>query len=545
MNSPERQVIAIDSPAAVVAARRIARQFATDAGLRVLDQTRFATAVSEIARNALLYASAGRLELAHIAEGRRAVVARVDDQGPGIKNLDDVLEGKHDSERGLGRGLAGTQSLVDEMRIETGERGTTVELVKYVGVRNGRAVPPPIRAEPKRAPRPAPPPRAIELDKDELLDDLREQNDALLQTIQGLVEAERALAKNRKRLALAIDLAGIGTFEWREDGSIACGEHYRSLLGFESAPADVQQMLEHIHEDDRDNVQRELVAVLERAGVASIDFRSTNGRWLSARLCADDVETERGTGMGVVLDVTSHRRAEARARERVRFQQQLIGIVSHDLRSPLQVANTAATLLPELGPLTPEQKKTTSRILSSAHRATRLVQDLLDFARSSLGGRLPVSPGACDLGELADHIAQETKSLDQDHDLELKLDGDLQGTWDADRLSQVMTNLLHNAFLYSPAGSTVTLSVCGRDAATVELSVHNAGEPVPPELLASLFEPLDERTRPENGRTRSSAGLGLFIVRAVALAHGGEARAESTAAGGTLITVTLPRHAPE
>ncbi|MEQ9500816.1 MAG: sensor histidine kinase [Deltaproteobacteria bacterium] len=535
MSKEDHRTIVIDSAANVVAARRLARRYARNAGLKLLDQTRFATAVSEIARNALLYASNGRLELQHAAEGRPAVVACIEDDGPGIDDLDAALAGDATSERGLGRGLAGTRALVDEMSVQTAPTGTRIELKKYVD--KAPVTTPAHASVPSTATEPV-------SETSDLLEDMREQNDALLHTVEGLVHAEQALAQSEKKLALAVELAGLGTFVWREDGSVECDALALQLFGAEAID-NLDALTQRVLPSDRDGVRRQLTDVLETMGDTSIELRTVQNRWLSARLYAGRHDNPDGAGIGVVADVTMRRREAERAKEQIFFQQQLIGIVSHDLRSPLQVVTTAAQLLPEFGELNPQQLKTTDRIRSSVDRAGRLVQDLLDFARSSLGGRLPVTPTALDLGTLVRHIANQTKSLFDEHELVVETSGDLAGRWDADRLSQVMTNLLHNAFAYSPPGSTVTIAADG-DGDRVTLSVHNAGEPVPEEVLPTLFEPLESRKRASSKKAAKSLGLGLYIVRAVAIAHGGTAWATSSEQEGTKILVELPRitHVP-
>lgn len=132
--APAIVTVALRADAAdVVLARQRARQVAELLGFDVQDQTRFATAVSEIARNAVRYAGGGRLELRvdGAAGGPQVLVARVSDRGPGIPALDDVLAGRYVSDTGMGIGIAGTRRLMDHFTLDTkpGE-GTVVELGK-------------------------------------------------------------------------------------------------------------------------------------------------------------------------------------------------------------------------------------------------------------------------------------------------------------------------------------------------------------------------------------------------------------------------------
>jgi signal transduction histidine kinase len=116
----------------LVAARRRARQIAALLGFDEQDQTRIATVVSEIARNALRYGGGGRLEFGvDTREGTQSLIMTVSDRGPGIENLEDVLNGRYESKTGMGLGLTGARRLMDDLQISTGAgKGTTVQMRK-------------------------------------------------------------------------------------------------------------------------------------------------------------------------------------------------------------------------------------------------------------------------------------------------------------------------------------------------------------------------------------------------------------------------------
>lgn len=232
------------------------------------------------------------------------------------------------------------------------------------------------------------------------------------------------------------------------------------------------------------------------------------------------------------------RRLEAEARQLADFEQEILGIVSHDLRNPLSVVRMSASLLLRQRRLDAEQTRTLGRIVSAADRATRLIHDLLDFSQVRLGGGIRIERRAMDLFDLARAVVDELLAANPGRRVALVLEGDGRGQWDADRLAQVLGNLLGNALQHSPADTPVRVCVLGV-ADLVQLEVHNEGPAIPPELLPHLFEPF-RRGSNSSGRTRS-VGLGLYITRQLVLAHGGTIEVESTPGQGTCFRLWLPR----
>jgi signal transduction histidine kinase len=111
------------------------------------------------------------------------------------------------------------------------------------------------------------------------------------------------------------------------------------------------------------------------------------------------------------------------------------------------------------------------------------------------------------------------------------------GVWDPERLAQAVGNLIGNALQHGEPGRPVTLRIAEEEG-RAELSVHNHGPPIPPALLPSIFEPFQRGLHP--GALDGSVGLGLYIVRQVALSHGGEVRVRSVEGEGTTFTLELP-----
>jgi signal transduction histidine kinase len=241
---------------------------------------------------------------------------------------------------------------------------------------------------------------------------------------------------------------------------------------------------------------------------------------------------------------TQHKRrsrAEARASamaRQVEFSELLIGIVSHDLRNPLNVIHLNAALLERSG-LKDELLRCVKRIESSTALSMRLIRDLLDFTRARLGGGIGIVRAPGDIVAVVQQVVDQARLEHPQRPIELHVDGDGTGTWDADRISQVISNLLANAIVYGSADSPVDVRVdC--TGADVLLHVSNGGAPIPADVLPTLFEPFRQHDAAA-GASRRNIGLGLYIVREIVKAHGGTISVASTAGQGTTFTMRLPR----
>jgi signal transduction histidine kinase len=243
-------------------------------------------------------------------------------------------------------------------------------------------------------------------------------------------------------------------------------------------------------------------------------------------------------GVVTLVDVTELRRAEAAARQAAEFGEKLIGIVSHDLRNPLNAIHLASTQLLQSETLSSREQRAAARVARSADRMKRMISQLLDFTRERLGGGIPIRRVPGDLRVVVRQGVEELEAAWPERTVSLRLGtGRYEGAWDADRLVQVVSNLGGNALQYSPPDAPVTFTLQDAGAALV-LEVHNAGNPIPPEALPHLFDPF-RRVSSEGG----GLGLGLYIVEQVVKGHGGRIEVASTVESGTVFRVVLPRGA--
>jgi signal transduction histidine kinase len=223
----------------------------------------------------------------------------------------------------------------------------------------------------------------------------------------------------------------------------------------------------------------------------------------------------------------------------------LLGVLGHDLRTPLGVVHLSASYLLRTDSLTGAQTKAAARILTASERMRGMVKDILDFTQTAFGVALPITPAPTDLAVIARAIVGEVSTLYPDSRIELlPCHGDLAGRWDAARIGQMLANLIANAAQHGEPGEPVTVEVTGSED-RVHIKVSNTGEPIPAEKQHVLFSPMRQPPTTEDERNTGSSGLGLglYITKQIAEAHGGSVGLVSDA-DGTTFRVDLPRTPP-
>jgi two-component system sensor histidine kinase/response regulator len=226
--------------------------------------------------------------------------------------------------------------------------------------------------------------------------------------------------------------------------------------------------------------------------------------------------------------------------ETLRLNEMFTAVLGHDLRNPLSAMLTSADLLLRRSD-DPAVRKNAERMLSSGKRMSRMIEDMLDLARARLAGGIPLKREQADLGDLVSRVVQEHQAAVPERRIEVFKDGDLRGSWDPDRLSQVASNLLGNAIQHGDATTPIEVRLAGIHPERVTLSVANGGA-IPEEQRSSLFDPFRGGQR-QPGRNQG-LGLGLYIVQQIAQAHGGTVSVDS-GANRTVFTVQVPRRPAE
>jgi signal transduction histidine kinase len=416
----------------VVRAHQTTRTIAAQLGFSTFEQTRIATAMSEIARNALTYASGGSVTLG-LDDAREALSIIVIDRGQGIPDVAAVLAGERRSSTGLGVGIPGARRLMDTLLIESTSGGTRVEMTKRVPRRAG-----------------------------------------------------------------VIDVGRIGTMQLQLAGQLA-----------DDPSQEIRRLQRDVAERDRRIVE------------------------LSEEL----TETNRGV---IALHNELDDRAEYQ-RQAVELRTRLMSEMGHELRTPLHSLLTISQfLLARLdGELNPEQEKQVRIIHDVAESLTAYVNDLLDLARTDAGretlhaARFHVDGALRALRRILQPLVPARVSL------RLEVEPALPPiTTDEQKLSQILRNLVANAFKFTERGHVVVRAMLARPD-RIAFEVEDTGIGIAPENHELIFREFAQIDGEIQSRMRGS-GLGLPLSRRLAELLGGTLTVTSTFGAGSTFRLELP-----
>jgi PAS domain S-box-containing protein len=298
-----------------------------------------------------------------------------------------------------------------------------------------------------------------------------------------------------------------------------------------------------LHPDDRERVAAAWSRAVRSKSlfVCEQRFRRHDGAYVWTLARAAPVLDERGEiveWVGTNMDISESKRAEEEREATLRFAEQFIGILGHDLRNPINAVQMAAELLERKAESAGDRQRLVGRIKASTRRMSNMVTHLLDLTRVRLGTGLSIERTAMNLSHVVTATVEELRLVYPSSTIACACEAAVEGSWDADRLAQVVSNLVGNALQHGDRTAPVEVRLTATEAGAV-LEVQNYGSPIAPDLLPHIFDPY-RQGQPRRGKP-NGLGLGLFITQEIAHAHGGRIDVRSTAAEGTRFVVTLPR----
>jgi len=383
-----------------------------------------------------------------------------------------------------------------------------------------------------------------------------EDNLAILEReIAERKRVEEALRESQRALRLARHAAQIGTWSW----NIPTDAHdwsarYKALLGLRAnSPPGYEVFLRALHPDDRGRIDRAVRDSIDHRAPYQVEMRvplpDGSVRWVASRGEAYYDDAGRPLRMaGMALDITSQkeaeeglRRSEEALREADRRKDEFLGVLSHELRNPLAPIRNSIHLLMRADPAGEQASRARTIIARQVDHLTRLVDDLLDVKRITTG-KLRLQRTEMDLVQQVRETVEDLRPLFTSRSRSLELNVPDQPLWihgDRTRVSQLVSNLLHNAAKFTDSGGHVSVNVESGDGQAV-VRVRDDGVGVLPEMLDRMFEPFIQSDKTLH-RTEAGLGLGLSLVRSIARLHGGDVRATSEGVGkGTEFIATLP-----
>lgn len=305
-----------------------------------------------------------------------------------------------------------------------------------------------------------------------------------------------------------------------------------------------------MHRSHLENFGKSAVASRRMGERSLISGVRKNGEEFPAEAAIAHMPTDRGPVFSVVLrDVTDQRRAEetnarllAEMENAVKQRDEMLGLVSHDLRNPANAVKMLAAAILRIGEaddveLPAEVAEHAAVMLQAATQMDELIQDLLDSTRLD-AGRLRLAPQWTSAGELVSNAVETLEPLARAKSISLvrNFPAELPEVYaDPARITQVLSNLVGNALKFTAEGGTVTIAGT-LDGPFVLVAVSDTGTGIPAEDLPFIFDRFWQSKR----TNRSGAGLGLAIARGIVLGHGGRIWVESTHGVETIVRFSLP-----
>jgi signal transduction histidine kinase len=237
--------------------------------------------------------------------------------------------------------------------------------------------------------------------------------------------------------------------------------------------------------------------------------------------------------------LATERSAHSDTKTALTTREELMAIVSHDLRNPIGAVSSCAAMLLDGQDLDGELRTWISFIKRNADAALRLIADLLDMERMA-NGKLMLEQDQCDLGSLVTEAVQSLSVVAAAKSILLRASpvrAPIRLVCDRDRMLQVLSNLIGNAVKFTPEGGSVDVQISSSDVGDVEIAVSDNG----PGIAADKVDHIFERFAQIGTKDRRGLGLGLYISKTIVEAHGGKLWVDSVEGEGSKFTLFIPR----
>jgi PAS domain S-box-containing protein len=347
------------------------------------------------------------------------------------------------------------------------------------------------------------------------------------------------------RLSLAIDISGVGFYDWDiKSDVVTYSDHMKRSWGLEASTT-LQEAINFIHPEDQEKTSRLIAEAIENKSEYRTEFRvrRPDGRiiWIDARgTITYDEQGLPDKFLGTSVDITDRKHTELeiassleQLKEERDLREQFVAALTHDLRTPLTAAKMSAQLLDRKADSSVH--RLTARIVANMDRADAMIRDLLDVSKIKVGESMHLELKECSLTQIAHATVEDFITVHGDR-IRLEAYGEVKGFWDEDMLRRILENLTNNAIKYGAANSAITIRV-NQEKRMAELSVHNTGNPIPEKDRMTLFEPYK---RSENIGSQKGWGIGLTLVRGFAQAMNGTVKVDSSEQSGTTFSIFLP-----
>lgn len=218
-----------------------------------------------------------------------------------------------------------------------------------------------------------------------------------------------------------------------------------------------------------------------------------------------------------------------------------LGILGHDLRTPLGAILLGADVLRRSKDIGPRDNKIANQMYTSVRRASQIVGDLLDLTRCQMGPGIPVKTADIDLAPLCQRVVEEIQAFHPEANVVFEMKAAVSGKFDGARMEQVFSNIISNAVEHGDTTFPIKVELGTVEACAV-FTVHNRGEAIPEDVLPFIFNPMgrfSQRSTIDLG-SAEGLGLGLFIASEIVASHAGSIDVSSDVEQGTVFSVRVP-----